>query len=114
MNALYKKGWLFRKKRKRSAVASFRCLAAMPPEGSTRARILPGSPSLDRESRVAEVAFEPRTFRSVNSRSNHLGHLAPELISSAYSMAMAGFEPRTSDMRGERVTTTPSTHVERI
>ncbi|GAA55640.1 hypothetical protein CLF_108561 [Clonorchis sinensis] len=28
-----------------------------------------------------------------------------ELISSAYPMALPGFEPRTSDMRGERVTT---------
>ncbi|KER22533.1 hypothetical protein T265_09398 [Opisthorchis viverrini] len=67
------------KERKRSAVAPFRCLAAMPPEESTRARILPGCPSLDRGSRVAEVEFEPRTFRSVNSRSNHLGHLAPNV-----------------------------------
>ncbi|KER32172.1 hypothetical protein T265_01783 [Opisthorchis viverrini] len=50
---------------KRSAVAPFRCLAAMPPEGSTRAGILPGCPSLDRGSRVAEVGFEPRTFRLV-------------------------------------------------
>ncbi|KAG5442805.1 hypothetical protein CSKR_112268 [Clonorchis sinensis] len=48
----------------------------MPPEGSTRAGILPGCPSLDRGSREAEVGFEPRTFRSVNSRSNHLSHLA--------------------------------------
>ncbi|KER19369.1 hypothetical protein T265_11835 [Opisthorchis viverrini] len=64
--------------RKRSAVALFRCLPAMPPEGSTRARILPGRPSLDRRSRVAEVGFEPRTFRSVNSRSSHLGRLAQE------------------------------------
>ncbi|KER23374.1 hypothetical protein T265_08703 [Opisthorchis viverrini] len=61
----------------RSAVASFRCLTTMPPEGSTRAEILPGCPSLDRGSRVAEVGFEPRTLRSVNSRSNHLGHFAP-------------------------------------
>ncbi|KER20778.1 hypothetical protein T265_10749 [Opisthorchis viverrini] len=37
-----------------------------------------------------------------------------ELIGSAYPMAMPGFEPRTSDMRGERVTTTPPTHVGRI
>ncbi|GAA53594.1 hypothetical protein CLF_110586 [Clonorchis sinensis] len=29
----------------------------------------------------------------------------PELISSAYPVAVPGFEPRTSDMRGERVTT---------
>ncbi|KER23380.1 LOW QUALITY PROTEIN: hypothetical protein T265_14651, partial [Opisthorchis viverrini] len=57
----------------RSAVAPFRCLTAMPPEGSTRARILPGCASLDRGIRVAEVGFEPPTFRSVNSRSNHLG-----------------------------------------
>ncbi|KER26428.1 hypothetical protein T265_06342 [Opisthorchis viverrini] len=46
------------------AVAPFRCLAAMPHEGGTRARILPGSPSLDRGSREAEVEFEPRTFRN--------------------------------------------------
>ncbi|KER23995.1 hypothetical protein T265_08240 [Opisthorchis viverrini] len=30
-----------------------------------------------RGSREAEVGFEPRTFRPVNLRSNHLGHLAP-------------------------------------
>ncbi|KAG5443368.1 hypothetical protein CSKR_108150 [Clonorchis sinensis] len=50
----------------RSAVTPFRCLAAMSPEGSTRAGILPGHPSIDRRSRGAEVGFEPRTFRSVN------------------------------------------------
>ncbi|KER28151.1 hypothetical protein T265_04981 [Opisthorchis viverrini] len=61
----------------RSAVAPFRCLAAMPHEGGTGAGILPSCPSLDRGSREAEVGFEPRTFRSVNSRSNHLSHLAP-------------------------------------
>ncbi|KAG5453162.1 hypothetical protein CSKR_106990, partial [Clonorchis sinensis] len=61
----------------RSAVRPFRCLAAMPPKGSTRAGILPGCPSLDRGSREAEAGVEPRTFRSVNPRSNHLGHLAP-------------------------------------
>ncbi|KAG5454334.1 Trafficking kinesin-binding protein 1, partial [Clonorchis sinensis] len=55
----------------------FWCLAAMPPEGSTRAEILPGCPSLDRGSREAEMGFERRTFRSVNSRFNHLSHLAP-------------------------------------
>ncbi|KER27853.1 hypothetical protein T265_13717, partial [Opisthorchis viverrini] len=60
-----------------SAVAPFRCLTALPPEGCTRAWILPGCPSLDRESREAEVGFEPWNFRSVNSRSYHLGHLAP-------------------------------------
>ncbi|KAG5453770.1 Endoplasmic reticulum-Golgi intermediate compartment protein 3 [Clonorchis sinensis] len=59
-------------------VTPFRCLAAMPPEGSTRTEILPGCPSLDRRSRKAEVVFKPLTFRSVNSSSNHLSHLAPE------------------------------------
>ncbi|KAG5450034.1 hypothetical protein CSKR_103270 [Clonorchis sinensis] len=39
------------------------CLAALPPEGSTRAGLLPGYPSLDRESRDAELGFGPRTFR---------------------------------------------------
>ncbi|KAG5446294.1 hypothetical protein CSKR_110333, partial [Clonorchis sinensis] len=43
---------------KSSPVASFWRLAAMQPEGNTRARILPGFPSLDRGSREAEVAFE--------------------------------------------------------
>ncbi|KER27374.1 hypothetical protein T265_13809, partial [Opisthorchis viverrini] len=33
----------------RSAVVPFWCLTAMPPEGSTRAGILPGCPSLDRD-----------------------------------------------------------------
>ncbi|KAG5454321.1 hypothetical protein CSKR_109227, partial [Clonorchis sinensis] len=60
-----------------SAVTPFRCLATTPPEGSTRAGILTGCPSLDRGSREAEVGFEPRTFRSVNSRSNHLSHRVP-------------------------------------
>ncbi|KER24221.1 hypothetical protein T265_08067 [Opisthorchis viverrini] len=63
-----KGGCLFRiraqKERKRSAAAPFQCLGSMPPEGSTRAGILPGCPSLDRGSRVAEVGFKPRTFRS--------------------------------------------------
>ncbi|KER32136.1 hypothetical protein T265_01756 [Opisthorchis viverrini] len=40
------------------------------PEGSTRAAILPGCPSLDRTSREAEVGSEPRTFRSAISPSN--------------------------------------------
>ncbi|KER25137.1 hypothetical protein T265_14271, partial [Opisthorchis viverrini] len=38
--------------------------------------ILPGCPILDRGSQEAEVGFEPRTLRSIDSRSNHLGHLA--------------------------------------
>ncbi|KER27646.1 hypothetical protein T265_05364 [Opisthorchis viverrini] len=57
---------------------TFRCLAKMIPEGSTRVGILPGCPSLDRGSREAEVGFEPRTYRSINSRSNNMGHLAPK------------------------------------
>ncbi|KAG5451331.1 hypothetical protein CSKR_109324 [Clonorchis sinensis] len=44
---------------KSSAVTFFWCLAAMQPEGSMRARILPCYPSLDRGSREAKVAFEP-------------------------------------------------------
>ncbi|KAG5441345.1 hypothetical protein CSKR_103221 [Clonorchis sinensis] len=59
--------------RHRKAVTPFRCLAAMPPEGSTRAGILPGCPSLDRGSREAEVGFEPRTFRSSQIRENQAG-----------------------------------------
>ncbi|KAG5446642.1 hypothetical protein CSKR_108301, partial [Clonorchis sinensis] len=47
-----------------SAVATFWCLAAMPPEGSTSAGILPGCPGLDRRSRDAEIGFESQTFRS--------------------------------------------------
>ncbi|KER31993.1 hypothetical protein T265_01920 [Opisthorchis viverrini] len=41
-----------------------------PLEGSTRTEILPGCPSLDSRSPEAGVGFEPRTFRSMNSRSN--------------------------------------------
>ncbi|KAG5441475.1 Neuronal acetylcholine receptor subunit beta-3 [Clonorchis sinensis] len=48
----------------RSAVAPFRCLAAMPLEGSTSAELLPACPSLDRGIREAEVGFEPRTLRN--------------------------------------------------
>ncbi|KER33218.1 hypothetical protein T265_00905 [Opisthorchis viverrini] len=44
----------------------------MPPEGSTRAGILPGCPSLDRASREAEVGFESRTFRWLLMRSPSL------------------------------------------
>ncbi|KAG5441011.1 hypothetical protein CSKR_101241 [Clonorchis sinensis] len=57
----------------RSAVALFRCLSAMPYEGSTRAGILSGCPGLDRGDREAGVGFEPRTFRSATFRSNHSG-----------------------------------------
>ncbi|KER24980.1 hypothetical protein T265_07487 [Opisthorchis viverrini] len=44
---------------------------SMPPEGSTKAGIPPGCPSLDRGGREADVGLEPRTFQSINSRSNH-------------------------------------------
>ncbi|KER32657.1 hypothetical protein T265_01341 [Opisthorchis viverrini] len=53
------------------AVTLYPCLAAMPPERNTRAEILSDCPSLDRRVLEAEVGFEPRTFWSVNSRSNH-------------------------------------------
>ncbi|KAG5450694.1 hypothetical protein CSKR_102933 [Clonorchis sinensis] len=53
--------------------APFWGLAVMPPEGSARAEILSGCPSLDRESREAKVAFEPRIFRS-------LEHVLPVLV----------------------------------
>ncbi|KAG5443807.1 Scoloptoxin SSD976 [Clonorchis sinensis] len=48
----------------------FTCLIATPPEKSMRAEILPGFPRLDRGSGEAEMGFEPRTFRSVNSCSH--------------------------------------------
>ncbi|KAG5442937.1 hypothetical protein CSKR_104780 [Clonorchis sinensis] len=58
-----------------SGVKPFRCLVSMPPEGRTRAGILPDCPSLDRVSREAEVGFEPWTFRSVTPRYNHVPQL---------------------------------------
>ncbi|KER33927.1 hypothetical protein T265_12523, partial [Opisthorchis viverrini] len=50
------------------------------------AGILSGCSSLDKRSRDAEDGFEPRTFRSVNPRSNHMSHLAPHVsnTNSAY------------------------------
>ncbi|KER32786.1 hypothetical protein T265_01264 [Opisthorchis viverrini] len=60
-----------------SAVTPFRCLAATPPEAGTRARILPGCPSLDRRNRDADVGLEPRTFQSVNSRFNQCAISSP-------------------------------------
>ncbi|KER20037.1 hypothetical protein T265_11319 [Opisthorchis viverrini] len=56
----------------------------------TRAGMLSGRPSLDRGSREAEVGFEPRTFRSVNSRSNHLVHLAPYKRKSDVQLSLVG------------------------
>ncbi|KER32163.1 hypothetical protein T265_12862, partial [Opisthorchis viverrini] len=68
------RSWIFRVVKRRSAVASFRCLTAMPPEGSKRGGILPGCPSLDRGSREAEVGFEPRTLWPVNgTNAKYLG-----------------------------------------
>ncbi|KAG5453781.1 hypothetical protein CSKR_113837 [Clonorchis sinensis] len=144
---------LYKRKKNRSAVTPFRCLAAMLPEGSTMAEILSGCPSLDRGSREAEVGFEPRTLRSsadlltgrsvVRTRPQPfdfphpgLGNLAvsqppclllvawqqaterviqldDNLTSSAYPVAVPGFELRTSDMQGERVTTTPPKHIKK-
>ncbi|KER26636.1 hypothetical protein T265_06141 [Opisthorchis viverrini] len=46
------------------AGTGFALLVAILPEESTRAGTLSGSPSLDRESREAEVGSEPRTFRT--------------------------------------------------
>ncbi|KER22025.1 hypothetical protein T265_09779 [Opisthorchis viverrini] len=43
-------------------VTPFRCLAAMSLEGSTRAGILPGCPSLDRGCREADLRLEQRAF----------------------------------------------------
>ncbi|KER21539.1 hypothetical protein T265_10162 [Opisthorchis viverrini] len=48
-----------------AVVVPFRCPAAMPLKGSARAGILPGCPSLDRESRAPKIGFETRTFRSL-------------------------------------------------
>ncbi|KAG5442314.1 Tubulin-specific chaperone C [Clonorchis sinensis] len=42
-------------KKNHSVVTPFRCLAAMPPKGSTRAGILPVCPNLDRGSREAKL-----------------------------------------------------------
>ncbi|KER23439.1 hypothetical protein T265_08660 [Opisthorchis viverrini] len=44
---------------KETPSSNTRCLVAMLPEESTRVGVLPGCPSLDRGSRVAEVGFEP-------------------------------------------------------
>ncbi|KER24174.1 hypothetical protein T265_08110 [Opisthorchis viverrini] len=58
-----------------SAVALFRCITAVPPEGSTRVGTVPGCPSVDRGSREAEVGFESTDLliskRSV-ARTRHL------------------------------------------
>ncbi|KER22822.1 hypothetical protein T265_09157 [Opisthorchis viverrini] len=64
----------------RSAVAPFRYLTVMPPEGCSRAEILPGRPSLDRGSRVAEVGFEPWTFRSVTTGPLTTGAISPPML----------------------------------
>ncbi|KAG5454435.1 hypothetical protein CSKR_113103 [Clonorchis sinensis] len=69
------------------ALTPFRCLAAIPPEGSMTTKILLGCPSLHRGSRDAEVGFELRTFWSVNSCSNHLSHLVSKKGSKRESFA---------------------------
>ncbi|KAG5448631.1 hypothetical protein CSKR_104058 [Clonorchis sinensis] len=63
--------WTIQRRGVTLAVAPLWCLAVLRPEGSTRARILPGCPSLESGTRVAEVGFEPRTLWPVNSRSKH-------------------------------------------
>ncbi|KER28787.1 hypothetical protein T265_04475 [Opisthorchis viverrini] len=55
----------------RSAVAPFRCLTAMPSERSTRARIPPSCPKLDKASREVEVGFEPWTFWTLEFDREH-------------------------------------------
>ncbi|KER22499.1 hypothetical protein T265_14836, partial [Opisthorchis viverrini] len=71
-------------------VAPFRCLAAMPPEGSTSVGVLPGCPSLDRGSREAEVGFEPRTFqflhRTMVITAERKNAFTPELFIRKYQL----------------------------
>ncbi|KER23940.1 hypothetical protein T265_08300 [Opisthorchis viverrini] len=61
---------IVRQNKNLSPVTLFRCLTAMQPEESARAGILSGFSSLAKGIRETEVGFEPRTFRSVNSRFN--------------------------------------------
>ncbi|KER26061.1 hypothetical protein T265_06635 [Opisthorchis viverrini] len=58
--------------------------------------------------RVVLVSTDQAT--NLHSPGEHV-NVKLELTGSAYPMAVPGFEPRTCDMRGERVTTTPPTHV---
>ncbi|KER22618.1 hypothetical protein T265_09324 [Opisthorchis viverrini] len=85
-------------KKNRSAVTPIRRLAPMLPEGCTRAGILPGCLSLDRGSQEAEVEFEPQVFRSLNSCSNHLGHLAPTLWSPYKMLQLDCLQTRTATL----------------
>ncbi|KER23086.1 hypothetical protein T265_08940 [Opisthorchis viverrini] len=90
----------------RSAVAPFRCLTAMPPEGSTRDRILPGCPSLDKGSREAEVGGCHGKNRSAVAPFRCLTAMPPEgstrdrILPGCPSLdkgsreAEVGFEPR--------------------
>ncbi|KER28418.1 hypothetical protein T265_04731 [Opisthorchis viverrini] len=64
----------------RSAVTPFRCLVAMPPDGSTRVGKPPCCPNLDRSSRDARVVSESQIFRSLSSRQNH-SYLSSLLLS---------------------------------
>ncbi|KAG5453392.1 hypothetical protein CSKR_110035 [Clonorchis sinensis] len=88
-----------RQKKNCSAVAPFRCLTAMPPEGSTRAGMLPGCPSLDRGRREAEVKFETRTFRSLQrDHQTQLEHLISRVRrwSSRYDRGHPKFDSQES------------------
>ncbi|KAG5448981.1 Arginine/serine-rich coiled-coil protein 2 [Clonorchis sinensis] len=86
-------------KRNRSAVTPFRCLAAMPPEGSTRAGILRGCPSLDRGSREAEANDFQAWFASVLDRTFSSFLIAPTNFvrwvtrDSPRSLKKAGYRP---------------------
>ncbi|KER19593.1 hypothetical protein T265_11676 [Opisthorchis viverrini] len=64
-----------------NSISPFRYLNAIPAEGTPKAQILPGYPSLDRSSRDAEMGFEQRTFRPIGSRLNRRVISIPEEIS---------------------------------
>ncbi|KAG5446073.1 hypothetical protein CSKR_103847 [Clonorchis sinensis] len=87
----------------RSAVTPFRCLAAMPPKGSTRAGILPGCPSLDRGGREAEVGFEPRMahrpYPRLNNSSERPGRMWHYADSAPYSEIAQRLERERTDRK---------------
>ncbi|KER23136.1 hypothetical protein T265_08907 [Opisthorchis viverrini] len=49
------------------AVATFRCLTAIPPDGVMRAEILPSCSNLDRSGQDVVVLFEPRQVRALTT-----------------------------------------------
>ncbi|KER28778.1 hypothetical protein T265_04468 [Opisthorchis viverrini] len=57
---------------------------ALPPEGSTRAEILPGCPSLDRGNQETDVRFEPRPVSKFALQL--LSHLIPRFCRDAFNM----------------------------